>query len=228
MYSMSDQPASPRPIPERALIPERAHRPDVADDAVEDAVAHFDAAAARAAAACPSSPPGPSTVAFSEVASTERTPHGSTPTRLLEEAVLARLDAGGEVRRAEMGRRAVEHDVDVGVDQLLEGIKARVAAVRRRSSMPLSFFSCSRAAAMRSGNTSASAASCRLGPASRKLIIAPRPRPPQPMRPALSTLAVGRLRRAEHVARDLGVGAGSQCQRRPCRSNLAEKTTAVD
>ena len=51
--------------------------------------------------------------------------------RLLGEDVLAGLDGGLEVHRAEAGRRGEDHDVDVAGDHLLVGVEADEAVARR-------------------------------------------------------------------------------------------------
>ena len=127
---MSDQFASRGRYHKRALIPERANRADVADHAVEHAVANLDP---RQLAPKLGAGHHGQTFRGRLLRGRQHRPHTHRidANRLLEEAVLAGLDAGREVGRAKMRRRAVEHDVDIGVDQLLERVEPRVAAVVR-------------------------------------------------------------------------------------------------
>ncbi len=117
----------PRAIPQRALVPERAHRQHVADGAVEHAVAYLDARgfAAQLRAGHHRQPLGGGLLGRGQHRTHTCGVHGDG---LFEEAVLAGRYGGGKMRRAEMRRRAVQHDVHAGVDQLQVGVKSREAS----------------------------------------------------------------------------------------------------
>ena len=75
---------------------------------------------------------------------------------LFEEAVLAGGHRGGKMRRTEMWRRAMQHHVDTGIDQLQVSVKSREASAFGDVDALL-FLQLLAAAATRSGKTSARA-----------------------------------------------------------------------
>ena len=106
----------------------------VADRAVVDPLDRLEVAAARGGAAGRRRPSGSSRRPACWSPASERKPGASTQHGLLHEDVLAGLDGGRVVDRAEAGRRGQEHQVDAGGDRLLVGVEAdedAVGAARR-------------------------------------------------------------------------------------------------
>ncbi len=117
----------PRAIPQGALISERAYRQHVADGAVEHAIAHFDA---RGLATQLRAGHHRESLGRGVLGRRQDGPHASGihGDGLFKEAVLASRDSGRKVRRAEVWRRAVQHDIHARVDQLHVRVKAGEAS----------------------------------------------------------------------------------------------------
>ena len=117
----------PGAIPEGALVPERAHRQHVADGAIQDAIAHLDSRGFAAQLR-----PGHHRQPFGGglLGRGQHRPHagGVHCNGLFEEAVFAGGHRGGKMRRTEMWRRAMQHHVDTGIDQLQVSVKSREAS----------------------------------------------------------------------------------------------------
>ena len=112
--------------------------------------------------------------------------------RLLGEDVLAGVDGGREVERAEAGRRGEHHQVDVRREHLLVRVEAGEAlvvldlvALREFGVFAISASICLRDCASRSGTRSPIAISSMPGAHCMFWMMPRVPRPPQPIRPTL-------------------------------------------
>ena len=113
-------------VPQRALIPDGAHRSDVADRAVAYPLVDFHAGqlAAELGAGHDAQTEARCLLGGLHHGRRARDVDGD---RLFHEEVLARVHDRGHVHRAEVRGRRVEHDVDARVEELLVAVEAREA-----------------------------------------------------------------------------------------------------
>ena len=210
-HSVSDQSGCRAVVPQPALVPEHLAADDVADRAVVDALDRREVFGL--VAPLRAGDDAELLLRRRFVGGEHRADAGRIDRhRLLGEDVLAGGDRGGEMHRAEAGRRRQDHEVDVRREHFLVGVEAGVDPRRRSTLKPALYLRgevADRSAACLSrfdarlldavgvqiAERGDLDALCRR---SRMLAIAPVPRPPVPITPTLDARrSPGRARRSE-------------------------------